>query len=149
MGSPFAVLKPTSCCHVDDNPKSGGQYLQVSKKSSKQQWYWGDIRPIVRLSTRYTLHACKGLGPKFSPMCAHGLHLGIVDPEASSFWSANMGQPKVCACLRETPTLIELKSSMQDAPSLQVGIVLWSSVAFRSAYGQRAMLTACNQHCIA
>ena len=56
MGSPFAVLKPGSCCHVDNNPKSGGPYLQVSKKSSKQQWYWGDIRLIVRLSTRYTVH---------------------------------------------------------------------------------------------
>ncbi len=63
-GSPFARLSPARCCHVEEMPLSETSYLHVSKKSSKQQCNCRDTTPVVKLSTKCKLQACKGLGPR-------------------------------------------------------------------------------------
>ncbi len=123
-GTPFPRVKPARRCHVEDMPPSGTPYLHVSKKSSKQQWNWGETRPVDRLSTRCTLCACVGLGPRLSPRCALVSHHGIELLEARALCSANTGQLKVCKNLMLDPTLIPLKSSSLDLPSLPDGRTL-------------------------
>ncbi len=55
----------------------------------------------------------------------------------------------MCRNLMFDPTLIPLKCSSLDWPSLPVGRTLLSCAAWRRAYGQRAVLTAWGHHCLA
>jgi len=121
---PCPRLKPASLCHVEATPASPIPDFTVSKKSSNWTWNWGLTRPVVRLSTRCTLRACVGLGPRLSPRRALGSHRGIELLEARELLRANTGHPKVCKNLIFVPTLIELNCSSLDWPSLSVGRVL-------------------------
>ena len=68
-------LQPASCFHVAAVLVSCPS-LQVSKKSSYLQWYWGDTNPVDKLSTRLTfLTLWCGEGPRLRLNRALGAHL--------------------------------------------------------------------------
>ena len=124
VGVTSAWRNPASCFHVADVTRLGCLWHVISKKSLKRQWFCSNIKLVARLSTRYTLHAWNGLGPKLSPNLARGDHLDMVLPATIAFYYVITEHANVWWSCIHAPTHVPVNISNLKVPLLKTGTML-------------------------